>query len=205
MEITERILKKSSEMFLSFGIRNITMDNIAAELGMSKRTLYEHFGDKDNLVIECIKHMITEDNKELVDIIDNSDNVIHAMMLIMKRQEQRMKEFPKVFIEDIKKYYAKVTSSFYSCRENLKQFSASYTLLNKGMKQGIFRKDIKTELVDTFVHELISMLHNSERMNALNPTPAEVFHSIILPYFRGISTPEGLVLLDQYFENQIEQ
>ncbi len=144
MEATEKILRKASEMFLSLGVRNVTMDSLAGELGISKRTLYEHFRDKDDLVIQCIRHMLVEDNKEMLGIIENSDNVIHALLLMLKKQEEKRKTYPKVFMEDIKKYFHSVNSSFYSCKKHFRQFSASFTLIDKGMKQGVFRKDLKT-------------------------------------------------------------
>ncbi|MFO7723746.1 MAG: TetR/AcrR family transcriptional regulator [Bacteroidales bacterium] len=200
MDYTERILKKASEMFLIYGVKNVTMDNLAGELGISKRTLYEQFKDKDELVIRCISHMITEDNKELIELIENAENVVEAMILIIKRQEERRKEFPKVFIEDIKRYYPKVNAAFYSCRENLKKFSASFTLLEKGRNQGIFRKDLQYDLIDNFIHEMIGLFHHSERINLTNPTDADIFHNIMLPYFRGISTPKGLAMIDKHFE-----
>jgi hypothetical protein len=105
-------------------------------------------------------------------------------------------------MEDIKKYFHAVNNAFFSCKEDLKKFSASYTLIIKGVKQGIFRKELRTELVDTFLHEVVSMLHNSDRLIMLEPTDHEVLRNIILPYFRGISTPKGMELLENYFENQ---
>jgi TetR/AcrR family transcriptional regulator, cholesterol catabolism regulator len=201
MDHTEKILKKASEMFLAFGVKNVTMDNLAGELGISKRTLYEQFRDKDELVIKCISHMITEDNKELVELIESAENVVEAMILIIRRQEERRKEFPKVFIEDIKRYYPKVNEAFYSCRETLKKFSASYTLLEKGRSQGIFRNDLKYDLIDNFIHEMIGLFHQSTRLKLTNPTDPEIFYNIMLPYFRGISTPKGLEMINKHFEH----
>lgn len=205
MEVKDKILKTASEMFLSLGVRNVTMDNLAGELGISKRTLYELFKDKDDLVVQCLRHMLIEDNKEFLTIIENSDNVIQAILLIMKRQEEKRREFPKVFMEDIKKYFHAVNASFFSCKETLNKFSASYTLINKGVKQGIFRKGLRTELVDTFIHEIITVIHNSERIHLLQPSDKEILNSIVLPYFRGLATTKGVELLNTYFNEQSEQ
>jgi AcrR family transcriptional regulator len=199
MDLNEKILSKASEMFLSFGVKYVTMDALSGELGISKRTLYEHFRDKDDLVIQCVRYMLLKDNEQLLEIIDASEHVIEALFNILRYQEGRRKHFPKVFLEDIKKYYEQVNATFYSCREDLKKFSASFVLIDKGMKQGIFRKELRTELVDTFLHETISMLHQSNRIHMLKPEPKEVLHTIFLPYFRGISTAKGLALLETYF------
>lgn len=204
MEVKDKILAKASEMFLTYGIKNVTMDSLVSELGISKRTLYELFKDKEDLVFQCLRYMILEDNKDILKIIDDSENVVEAIFKILKHQEERRKQFPKVFIEDIKKYYEVVNNSFYACREDLKKFSASFTLIDKGVKQGVFRKGLRTELVDGFLHEIITLLHTSSRMHLLKPSDKDVFRNIILPYFRGISTLKGLELLDTYFEERYE-
>lgn len=191
-------------MFLTYGVRNVTMDLLASDLGVSKRTLYELFKDKDALVIECLRYMLIEDNKEVLKIIEASENVIEAMFLITQRQEKRMQEFPKVFIEDIKKYFPAVNESFYSCQESLREFSASYNLLEKGLWQEIFRKELKIELVDAFIHELISLIHYSERLRLLSAESNDILLSIFLPYFRGICTGKGLDLMEKYFSERNE-
>ncbi len=187
-------------MFISLGVRNVTMDMLSAALGISKRTIYEQFKDKEELIIESIRHMIVENNKELLTIIENTENVVEAIYLITRRQEQHRRDYPKVFIEDIKKYFPVVQASFYSCKDNLKQFSASFILLEKGLKEEIFRKDLKIELVDNFIHEIISMIHTSDRIRLLNPSEREVTNSIFLPYLRGICTNKGLELMNKYFD-----
>jgi TetR/AcrR family transcriptional regulator, cholesterol catabolism regulator len=199
METKEKILAKASEMYLSMGVKNVTMDVLASELGISKRTLYELFADKDELVIQCIRYMIMEQGKMHLKIIEKSDNVIHALFEIMKQQEEHRKTYPKVFIEDIKKYFPSVFSAFYSCTDDLKKYSASYLLLERGVKEGIFRKDLRIDLVDTFIHEMISIIHNSERIHLLKPSPKDIFLNTFFPYLRGISTDQGIRVINQYF------
>lgn len=200
METREKILAKASEMLLSLGIRNVTMDLLYESLGMSKRTIYEHFRNKEELVIESIHFIIVENNKELLEIIESSENVVEAIYLITLRQEQYRREFPKVFVEDIKKYFPLVQASFFSNKDRLKQFSASYTLLEKGLKEEIFCKDLRIDLVDNFIHEIISMIHTSDRIRLLKPSDREVACSIFIPYLKGICTAKGLKLMDKYFD-----
>lgn len=200
METREKILAKASEMLLSLGIRNVTMDLLSESLGMSKRTIYEHFRNKEELVIESIHFIIVENNKELLEIIESSENVVEAIYLITLRQEQYRREFPKVFVEDIKKYFPLVQASFFSNKDRLKQFSASYTLLEKGLKEEIFCKDLRIDLVDNFIHEIISMIHTSDRIRLLKPSDREVACSIFIPYLKGICTAKDLKLMDKYFD-----
>lgn len=201
MEAREKILEKATVLFLSMGVRNVTMDSIASDSGVSKRTIYELFKDKDDLVVQSLRRMIIKNNEEMMGIITETENVIEAIFLIMKMEERKRSAYSRVFTEDIKKYFPPVYASLYSCNERLKQFSASFTLLEKGIGQGIVRKDIRLDLVDNFIHELIGLIHNSERLRMLKASGNEVLVSIFLPYFRGICTPKGVGLMDKYFVN----
>ncbi|MBW6490114.1 MAG: TetR/AcrR family transcriptional regulator [Lentimicrobium sp.] len=201
METRERILEKALEMFLSVGVKNVTMDSIATELGISKRTIYELFKDKDDLVVQSLREMIIRNNKKMLGIISKTEHVIEAIFLIMKMEAERRNEFNRVFVEDIKKYFPVVNALLFTCKENLKEFSASYALFEKGIRENIFRSDLKIELVDNFLHELIGMLHTSDRLRALNPEKTDILKNIFLPYFRGICTRKGIDLMDKYFEN----
>jgi len=202
MDTRQKILTYACQQFLAIGIRNVTMDALASELAVSKRTIYELFGDKTSLVIESLRFMILENNKELIGIIQSADNVVEALFMIVRQQKEKRKEYPVVFIEDLKKYFPMVHASFYSRKDDLKKFSAFFTLLEKGMKEGVFRNDLKIELVDNFIHEAISIVHTSERIRLLTPCDREVINSIFLPYFRGICTQKGLDLMKTYFEER---
>lgn len=140
----------------------------------------------------------------MIGIISETEHVIEALFLIMKREIERQKDYTKVFIEDIKKYFSAVNESLFTSKKDLKEFSASYTLLEKGMRENIFRTDIQIELVDNYLHELIGLIHRSERLRALNPAPSDILNSIFLPYLRGICTWKGIELMDKYFENVTE-
>lgn len=201
MEAREKILDKAIELFLNLGIRNVTMDTIAAESGVSKRTIYELFKDKDDLVVQSLREMIIRHNQDMLGIISEAGNVIEAIFMIMKMEAQRRGSFARVFTEDIKKYFPVVNASLYSCKKSLKEFSASFTLLEKGIREGIFRKEMRLDLVDNFLHELIGLIHNSDRLRMLQPTGEEVLSNIFLPYSRGICTSEGVALMDKYTEN----
>jgi AcrR family transcriptional regulator len=200
MDTSEKILRKASEMFMELGIKNVTMDGLAAELNVSKRTIYELFIDKDNLFIESIKYLILENNKELVLVIQDSDNVIDAFFNITRIQHQRRRNYPKVFLEDITRNFKRLQSAFFSCPQDLKKFSASFVLLEKGLKEGLIRPEINIEIVDSFIHEVIASVHTSERFKLLGAEDEELFNNIMLPYFRGICSPKGAQLIDRYFE-----
>lgn len=201
METKERILQRAGELFPVMGIRSVTMDFIASDLGISKRTIYELFKDKDELVIQVIENEITKNNRILLDIVAQTDNAIEALFLIIEREHNRMTSFNPVFIEDIKKYLAKIHECFYENKQKIKEFSVSYAILEKGRREDIFRKELDIDVVDSFMHELVNFLHNSQRFRLMNLQKEDVLKNILLPYFRGICTRKGQDLMDKYFKS----
>jgi TetR/AcrR family transcriptional regulator, cholesterol catabolism regulator len=201
METRGKILIHASQMFISLGVKNVTMDLLASEMGISKRTIYEQFKNKNELVIESIIHMMQEANKVNMTIIAEAAHVVEALFLIMKYQEERRKKIPVVFQEDIKKYFPEARSRTIKDKSGIYKISAPITLLQKGVDQGIFRPDLNLELVDIFLFEMISITHNSQLISVLSPEPKDLFTNILLPYFRGLCTAKGVELMHTYFDN----
>ncbi len=105
METRAKILEKATVLFLSMGVRNVTMDTIASDSGVSKRTIYELFKDKDDLVVQSLSRMIIKNNEEMMGIITETENVIEAIFLIMKMEERKRSAFSRVYTEDINKVF----------------------------------------------------------------------------------------------------
>ncbi len=198
MDTKEKILQRTGELFRMMGMKSLTMDFIAADLGISKRTLYELFSDKDSLMLHTIDYMIMESNKRLLDLMKGTENVIEAIFVIIVEQQRQMMESSPVIIEDFQRYIMRLKSSYYDNREKCREFSVSYTLLERGIREGIFREELNIDLVDTFILEMIIMFHSSHALKMMKMTRKEALENIFMPYFRGISTPTGVGLIDMY-------
>lgn len=103
-ELRERIIMTATEAFTLKGIKCITMDDIAAALGISKRTLYEVFADKESLLKECILHKQAERDKYLQAIYEQSNNVLEVILAVFQKSIEIFHQTNKRFFEDIKKY-----------------------------------------------------------------------------------------------------
>jgi AcrR family transcriptional regulator len=197
----EKIIEAAMEAFTVKGIKSVTMDSIAQAAGVSKRTVYELFQDKDALVVETIGQMIADHNNKMIEIIGNTSNVIEAMFIILESEAQRQQSVSPMLHEDMKKYYTMVNEAYFSHQEKICEYSATYTFLQKGIEQGLIRKELRIDFVDSFLHELIGIAHNSDRLKLLKPTKETFMDNIFMPYFRGICTRKGLNLMEKYFEN----
>jgi TetR/AcrR family transcriptional regulator, cholesterol catabolism regulator len=200
MDTRERILVRAGELFPVMGIRNVTMDQIASDLGISKRTIYENFRDKDELVIEMVEYDMLKNNRKMLVIVAETDNAIEALFSIIEREFNRTSSFNPVFMEDIKKYLHRIHECFFEDLHKMREFSVSYAILEKGLREDIFRKELAIDVVDNFLHELVRVFHNSERFKLMNLSKTDILRNILLPYFRGICTRKGQDLIDTYFE-----
>ncbi|MFW5774122.1 MAG: TetR/AcrR family transcriptional regulator, partial [Tangfeifania sp.] len=146
MEIQDRILDEATRQFFQYGIRNVTMDGIAEGLGMSKRTVYETFKDKSELVHACLEKLKNQHKKRNQEIISSTQNVIETIFLFMQEGIKAMNAINPVFFRDMKKFYPKK----WNCLEEENEqevFNLSTELLQKGMKEGFFREDINIPIV----------------------------------------------------------
>jgi AcrR family transcriptional regulator len=196
MEAAERIILKSIELFTLYGIRQVTMDQIAEEVGMSKRTIYELFKDKDTLVWECMESMHRMYTLEVQEILAKSSNVIEALYNLGKHGEKKKSLINRSFFEDIKKLYPAMWETLKQ-RNKPGPGSFSYKIFTKGVEEGIFNKDINIAIVDAFIHVMMDSFHGKDTYPE-NTTDKDILKNIIIPYYMGISTEKGKKLIEQY-------
>ncbi len=196
MEPRQRLIQKSIELFTQYGIRQVTMDQIAEEAGMSKRTIYEMFRDKDTLVWECLETMNRQHMEELQSILSLASNAIEALYKFAQHGEQKNAGINRLFFEDLRKIYPHFWNIM---KERTQPGSGSFScnILEKGIREGIFVEDINVEIVDAFFYVIIETFSKKD-VFPQNITHKDLIRNIVLPYFRGISTEKGRELIEKY-------
>jgi AcrR family transcriptional regulator len=197
MELRDKIIAEAGKLFVEHGTRQVTMDAIAQAMGISKRTIYENFKDKNDLLSSFLKHSIDEHKKKSVEIIKSSKNIIEALFLFGEYNQKMMQQVNPCFFEDVRKYHNEV---FCKVMEdgNYRNYEVTYTILKRGINEGSFRKDIDLEVVNLFIHN--SMDFFQTMVNEKKFAPIRIWNSVHLPYLRGISTEKGLELISGYVE-----
>ncbi len=197
MELKQHILKEAGMMFSKYGIRSITMDYIASELGVSKRTLYEIFQDKDDLVYQAIIEGTKEHRKMCQNIISESSNIIEAIYKIAKFNHELFAKINPLFFEDLKKYHFSIYNKFHQ-NGDLKDYELTRTLFEKGKQEGIIRTDINIDLLNIIIHKLIDIIHDDDLKVYDND---EILKTVFIPFIIGVSTEKGRILVEKYFSN----
>jgi len=196
MEIRDKIIEEATKQFMLYGIRNVTMDDLATSLGISKRTVYETFRDKTELVHKCLDTLKQNHEEKTREIISSSRNVIVTIFTFMKEGIKSMTSINPVFFLDMQKLYPG-TWNCLSEENARKTFNLSKELLEKGVKEGLFRQNINIPIVAKLFHEQMNLLADEKIFPRDEFNYADVFQSLTINFMRGISTNKGIELIDE--------
>jgi len=172
----------------------MTMDALAEEMGISKRTIYERFRDKDTLLLEVIKYYKKQTAENAHKLIEQSENAIEALFRIMKTTIVQVGQLNPLFFHDFKKYHSRIYKQV-AQPGDIRDYSITLNLLETGVKQKVFRSDINIDIVNRTLHELFGLFGLESSFIQAGYRHKQMFDHIIIPYFRGISTEKGLALL----------
>lgn len=181
------------DLFSQYGVKSVSMDDIARNIGISKRTIYEFFEDKETLLQEAIK----SHNNYMRDILKALEKgpytSLDIFVLFYEEFMKRPRWYNRKYYDDLKRFPKAV--------EQAEKDKADFTqkcikLLNRGAKEGVFNKDVNIEILALLAREQLKMIRPSKTF--LNHSVAEVFTTVLFTFLRGICTEKGLTILERY-------
>lgn len=195
-EVYEQVILVAAKLFQQQGIRSVTMDNIAHHLGMSKRTLYQMFADKETLLLACIKRHDDEVIERLEAVSNKTNNVLEFLLLVFSIKMKELDDINPRFFDDLLKY-PEVIEHIRQHKKMKEEKSTNF--LKKGVEQGVFRKEINFQIV---ARQLSSCFDDVVENGLVNEySKREVFMNTIIPYVRGCATMKGIEMIDNYSFN----
>jgi len=197
MSQTERIIHGGEELFLKAGIKSVTMDDIAAHLGMSKKTIYQFFKDKNDLVIALVKKKLREDEDQVYDIIARSSNVIEEMINMMKCSEEIFSRINPIVIHDMQKYHPDAWKQFQSFKADV-LITTLEQLLTKGVEQGYIRPDIDVKIIARMRLIQVEIGFDATIFPIAEFNTWKVQQQFLEHFNYGICTLKGYKLLNEY-------
>jgi AcrR family transcriptional regulator len=197
MSQIERIIHGGEELFLKAGIKSVTMDDIAKHLGMSKKTIYQFFKDKNELVTALVKKKLKEDEEEMVEYIGKSANVIEEMIAMTKCSEEMFSRINPIVIHDMQKYHPEAWAEFQRFKSEV-LISTLEELLTKGIKQGYIRSEIDVKIVARMRVNTVELGFNTTIFPVAEFNTWKVQVQFLDHFNYGICTLKGYKLLNQY-------
>ncbi|HEY0245155.1 MAG TPA: TetR/AcrR family transcriptional regulator [Mucilaginibacter sp.] len=197
IEPKERIIQGGEELFLKAGIKSVTMDDIAKHLGMSKKTIYQFFKDKNELVSALVKKKLQDDEDQMTEIINRSGNVIEEMINMMKCSEEIFSRINPIVIHDMQKYHPDAWNDFQKFKSEV-LVGKMEELFNKGIKQGYIRPEIDVKILAKMRVAQFEMGFDTSLFPVAEFSPWKVQYQFLEHFNYGICTLKGFKLLNQY-------
>jgi AcrR family transcriptional regulator len=193
------IYEKTAEMFLKLGIKSISMDDIATELSISKKTLYKYISDKTDLLKKTFYFKFDQKKTEITNLGKKSENAIEEVVMIFEAVATMTKNFNPTFEHDLQKYYKLISDDFLTQR-----LEHAYTLtkrnLLRGIEEGIYRKDIDYDTIAK--QHALTVAGNIEKTNQFfrNFDCESAMRERIFYHLHAVCNEKGLDILKN-FEN----
>jgi TetR/AcrR family transcriptional regulator, cholesterol catabolism regulator len=197
MEVRERILKAAEELFMKFGIRSVTMDEIASELGISKKTIYLHFEDKDAIVHEVATARMMCEKDICEEIYEKASNPIDEVCREIEMLKTHAGALNPVVIYDLKKYYPKTWQLFQQHKQTI-FLEITKRNLKEGVEQGLYRSEINIDILSRLRMEEIDFAFDQSVFPHEKYSQFEVHKTFIDHFLRGVITEKGLEIYQKY-------
>lgn len=191
------IVVRAREVFLTYGIRSVSMDDIARELAISKKTLYKFFNSKADLVKKMLDFSYSEFENHVGAIHELNLNAIDDLLELSKIIDKHLETMNPSFAYDLQKYYPDL---FRVSNEKKRKFAFKYISGNmeKGIRENMYRKDLNVDLISKLYIQKIEDVHDPSYHGSDLISFEEVFRVMFENHIRGISNDNGI----RYFEEK---
>lgn len=198
----ERILELAGEQFTRFGVRTVTMEDIARLAGVSKKTIYQEFKDKKDLVKEAFGFILEKDKEQLKFIVDSEDRVIEHLVKSSQTMRDRLEHINPIAILEVQKYFPEAWAEFESFKKDF-VLKDLFNVLERGKSLGYFRPEIDSMILAQLRVNQISSLFES---GMLGRTGLEVLNmqlELMDHFLHGIFTEKGRLAYNKKKETTI--
>ena len=203
MDTKDRILEKANELYFRYGVRSITMDEIAAQCGMSKKTIYQFFEDKDALVAAVMDKEMGDTQHRSLCSQQESANAIHEIFLAMQTALKLFESMHPTLMFDLQKHHPE---SYQKLQQHKSKFLFQITKDNieRGQQEGLYRPELNAEIVAAVRLETIFIAIRGDLILPKNRySPVQVMLEMTDHFLYGLATPKGLTLIQQYKQESL--
>ncbi|WP_027078167.1 TetR/AcrR family transcriptional regulator [Maribacter antarcticus] len=192
----EYIVAITTQLYLKNGVKAVTIADITKELSTSKRTIYNHFIDKTDLMQTCIEQYLAGIRSNNDEIINTCNSAIEALGMIHQQILKRADYSNANFYKEILKYFPSVLKDSYEKNSKF-AFRELLYLAKWGVKEGLFRKDLDPEVTMATVQTLLKLCNNSKVFSSGQFSKARLTEGIMVVYLRGLCTEKGLLEVEK--------
>jgi AcrR family transcriptional regulator len=195
--MVERILLKARDLMLQSGLRQVTMDDLAHQLGISKKTIYLYYKDKDDLVKAVVNLELKEHEMTCKDCKSKAENAIHEMFLLMENMKAMTQTMNPNSMMELEKHFSNAFDMIKTHKDDF-LFSLIKQNLMKGIEEGCYRKDLDIDIISKFRLETVFIPFNLHLFPLNKFNSIEVHTQLMEHFVYGLMTVKGHELMDRY-------
>jgi len=197
MEAKERILLKAHELFNRYGIRSVSMDDIAAQLGMSKKTLYQYYTDKDELVSAVFTSVMESNRLQCMQDHKQSENALHEIFMAYDMMQQMFANMNPSILYDMQKYHP-ATYKKYQEYKNGFLYQMLRSNIERGIKEELYRSDIDIDVLTRYRIYSIMLGFDTEVFPNNRTGLLHIEQQLLEIFLYGLATAKGQKLIQKY-------
>jgi AcrR family transcriptional regulator len=197
------ILSRTREMLMKYGAKSVTMDDVAHELGISKKTLYKIAEDKSDLVCKCCGEHFQHEKANCVEIASHAKDAIDQMLNIFGYVSQYIANVNPSLIYDLQKYYPESWMMFENHKNHF-VYSMVKNNISRGIKEGLYRKEINADIISKFYISKIEMMLDPNIFPRSKYSLPKIYKEYILHHLHGIVTQKGMQHLEKLVKSKMK-
>lgn len=190
------LVEKAGDLFKRYGVKSLTMDDVARELGMSKKTIYQFVENKSQLVQLSMENYLNRERTELEEILKESKNSVDEMIGMITYFINQVQDFNPSIVNDLEKYYPETWNIFNEYRFNFMLKCIGDNLKN-GIRQGYYRNNLNADIISKIYIGCVDVLFNQDFFPSKKYVFADIYKEYLNYHLRGIVTPKGMKYLEQ--------
>ncbi len=199
MDVKTQILEKAEDLFLRYGLKSVTMDDIARKLGMSKKTLYQYVENKTDLVSKIMLAHIEEEKAMMEEVKTNSGDAIEEMLKVGRHAVQQLRKLSPTLVYDLQKYYQNIWFLLQKLHRGHGQRMIKENI-ERGKAQGVYRADVNADiLAKMYVMSTFSLV-DEELFPLKEFNKEKLFIEFIKYHIHGIASEKGLSLYKKHIQ-----
>jgi TetR/AcrR family transcriptional regulator, cholesterol catabolism regulator len=193
----EKLLKGADELFMKYGLRSVSMDDIARHLGVSKKTIYQHFADKDEVVVSVAKAHMERQRDQFERIADESKNAVEEMVRISGCLKENIRNINPSLLYDMQKYHQAAWNEWLNFKKKFIRDNIIRSL-KKGIGEGYFREEVDMDVLATMRLEQVQMAFDNTIFPRDQYNIPEVQAQLFEHFVHGLFTEKGKKLYQKY-------
>jgi AcrR family transcriptional regulator len=197
-EKTLHILEQVKRLYYRYGIKSVTMDDVAKHLYISKKTLYEYFTDKEDLVRNILMLDYSNRNKFFQEIKNRDLNAIEEVFEVYRMINTMLRDYNASMEYDIHKYYPELFAMVKEIRRK-KIYDTMYNNMNKGKKEGLYRKELNSKIIARLLVFRVENMFDNDIFTMEELVSVKVFNEVFVYHLQGILNARGRTFFEKNF------